>query len=132
MRLPALALTACLAVSGCFDPGNVDPDGGTRIRVNCDGVSASWPVQVTDLTGMPVTGADVTATNDANQSLKVTGKTDSRGIFLVDGAVVGTGPVTVRASYNGLSTNTGRFTFTPSECAGSVVEPRDLRLQLQR
>ena len=28
--------------------------------------------------------------------------------------------------------DTGRFTFTPAECAGSVVEPRDLRLQLQR
>lgn len=132
MRLPALAFAACLAASGCFDPGNVDPDGGTRVRVNCDMVSSTWPVEVVDLMGMPVTGADVTATNDANLSLKATGKTDARGIYLVDGKVVGTGPVTVRASFNGLNTNTGRFTFTPSECAGSLVEPRDLRLQLQR
>ncbi|MBL8917694.1 MAG: carboxypeptidase regulatory-like domain-containing protein [Myxococcaceae bacterium] len=131
MRLVPLAVVVSLAALGCLDPGNVDPDGG-RIRVNCDTTSSTWPVEVVDLGGLPVTGADVTATNDTNLSLKVTGKTDSRGIFLVDGKLVGTGPVTVRASFNGLNTNPGRFTFTPSECAGSLVEPRDLRLQLQR
>lgn len=120
-----------LALLGCLDPGNLAPDGG-RIRINCDTVSATWPVSVVDFQGMPVIGADVTAVNDANMSLKVAGKTDGRGIYLVDGSQLGGGPVTVTATFNGLRTNTGRFTFTPSECAGSIVEPRDLRLQLQR
>lgn len=128
----ALALVTSVVVLGCIDPGNIDPDGGTRIRVNCDTVSTTWPAQVLDLTGAPVVGADVTAVNDADLSLKATGKTDARGIFLVDGKVVGVGAVSVTATYNGLTTNVGRFTFTPSECAGSVVSPRDLRLQLQR
>jgi hypothetical protein len=122
-------VSSCLL--GCSGLGNVLPDGGHG-RVNCDTVSKLWPVEVIDLTGMPAGGADVTAINDANMSLKDSGKVDGRGIFRVDGAKVGTGPVTVRATLNGLSTNPGRFTFTPSECAGSLVEPRDLRLQLQR
>lgn len=126
------ALTAVLLVlTGCIDPGNIGPDGG-RIRVNCDMVSATWPVEVIDLAGAPVSGADVTAINDTDLSLKVAGKTDARGIFLVDGTKVGAGAVTVNATFNTLRTNTGRFTFTPSECAGSLVEPRDLRLQLMR
>lgn len=128
----ALALVASVVVLGCIDPGNIDPDGGTRIRVNCDTVSTTWPALVTDLAGAAVVGADVTAVNDGNLSLKSTGKTDARGVFLVDGKVVGVGAVSVTATFNGLTSNVGRFTFTPSECAGSVVTPRDLRLQLQR
>ncbi|MBE2250958.1 MAG: hypothetical protein IAE78_15580 [Myxococcus sp.] len=131
MRLALILLAVSVALLGCFDPGNVDPDGG-RIRVNCDTFSTAWPVQVTDLSGMAAVGADVTAINDTDMSKKSTGKTDARGIALVDGKVVGDGPVTVTATLNGLSTRPGRFTFTPSECAGSIVEPRDLRLQLQR
>ncbi len=128
----ALAIVTSVVVLGCFDPGNIDPDAGTRIRVNCDTVSTTWPALVTDLTGAPVIGADVTAINDGNLSLKSTGKSDARGIFLVDGKIVGVGAVSVTATFNGLTSNVGRFTFTPAECAGSVVEPRDLRLQLQR
>lgn len=128
----ALALVTSVVVLGCFDPGNIDPDAGTRIRVNCDTLSTTWPALVTDLNGAAVVGADVTAINDGNLSLKSTGKTDSRGIFLVDGKVVGVGAVSVTATFNGLTSNVGRFTFTPADCAGSVVEPRDLRLQLQR
>ncbi|MCU0696487.1 MAG: carboxypeptidase-like regulatory domain-containing protein [Myxococcaceae bacterium] len=128
-----LALPLCLAVLalGCLDPGNFDPDGG-RGRVNCDTFSTRWPVSVVDFSGMPVVGATVTATNDTDASKKVTGQTDGRGIFLVDGKDLGSGAVSVVATFNGSSTNTGRFTFTPSECAGSVVEPPDLRLQLVR
>jgi hypothetical protein len=128
----ALLFVVCVAVAGCFDPGNIDPDAGTRIRVNCDQVSSTWPVQVKDLAGAVVVGAEVTAVNDGAPSQKSAGTTDSRGIFLVDGKLVGTGTVTVKATFNGLTSNTGRFTFTPSECAGSIVEPRDLLLQLQR
>lgn len=127
----ALTLVVSVALLGCLDPGNVEADGG-RIRVNCDTFSTAWPVEVVDLMGMAVAGADVTAINDTTMSKKSTGKTDSRGIALIDGKVVGDGPVTVTATFNGLTSNRGRFTFTPSECAGSVVEPRDLRLQLQR
>jgi hypothetical protein len=127
----ALTFVVSIAVFGCLGPGNVDPDGG-RIRVSCDTISSTWPVEVLDLMGNPVAGADVTAINDTTMSKKSTGKTDSRGIALVDGKVVGDGPVTVTATFNGLTSSRGRFTFTPSECAGSIVEPRDLRLQLQR
>ena len=127
----ALTLVVSVALLGCIDPGNVEADGG-RIRVNCDTFSTAWPVEVLDLNGMAVAGADVTAINDGNLSLKSTGKSDARGIFLVDGKIVGVGAVSVTATFNGLTSNRGRFTFTPSECAGSIVEPRDLRLQLQR
>lgn len=130
MRFP-LALVLVIAVCGCIDPGNLGPDGG-RIRVNCDGNARSWPVKVVDLAGAPVVGADVTAINDSAPAKKFTAKTDSRGIALIDGEAVADGAVSVTATFNGLTSNTGRFTFTPSECAGSVVEPRDLRLQLQR
>lgn len=130
MRL-ALPLSACLLVVGCLGPGNLEADGG-HMRVNCDTFSSTWPVKVVDLAGAPAAGADVTAVNDGDQSLKVTGKTDAQGVFLVDGAKVGVGNVTVSGSFNGLNTDIGRFTFAPSECAGSVVTPRDLRLQLQR
>ncbi|MDP3231816.1 MAG: hypothetical protein Q8S33_03080 [Myxococcales bacterium] len=127
----ALTLVVSVALLGCIDPGNVEADGG-RIRVNCDTFSTTWPVEVVDLSGMAVAGADVTAINDTTMSKKSTGKTDNRGIALIDGKVVGDGPVTVTATFNGLTSNSGRFTFTPSECSGSIVEPRDLRLQLQR
>lgn len=130
MRSVLFAAASCCLL-GCSGLGNVLPDGGHR-RVNCDGVSTQWPVEVLDLSAMPAAGADVTAINEADMSLKDSGKTDARGIFRVDGSKVGSGAVTVKATFNGLTTNTGRFTFTPSECAGSVVEPRDLRLQLQR
>ncbi len=130
MRL-ALPFLACVLVAGCLGPGNLEADGG-HIRVNCDTFSTSWPVQVVDLAGMPAAGADVTAINDADLSLKVTGKTDAQGVYRVDGSKLGLGAVTVKATFNGLNTNVGRFTFAPSECAGSIVEPRDLRLQLQR
>lgn len=131
MRFALLLLVVSVALCGCIDPGNVEADGG-RIRVNCDPVSSTWPVLVIDLAGMAVAGADVTAINDTTMSKKSTGKTDNRGITLVDGKVVGDGPVTVIATFNGLTSNRGRFTFTPSDCSGSIVEPRDLRLQLQR
>jgi hypothetical protein len=127
----ALPLIVSIALLGCLDPGNVEADGG-RIRVNCDTFSTTWPVQVLDLTGMAVAGADVTAINDAAMSKKAVVKTDNRGIALIDGKLVGDGAVTVTATFNGLTSNRGRFTFAPSECAGSIVEPRDLRLQLQR
>jgi hypothetical protein len=127
----ALPFALAVLALGCLEPGNFDPDGG-RGRVNCDMFSTRWPVEVVDFSGMPVVGATVTATNDTDASKKATGVTDSRGIFLLDGKELGTGPVTVTATFNGVSTNTGRFTFTPSECSGSIVEPRDLRLQLVR
>jgi hypothetical protein len=130
MRL-SLTLVFVVSTLGCLDPGNFDPDGG-RGRVNCDTFSTRWPVEVVDFSGMPAVGATVTAVNDGDPSKKVTGVADARGVYLVDGKTLGTGPVTVTATLNGINTNPGRFTFTPSECSGSVVEPRDLRLQLIR
>jgi plastocyanin domain-containing protein len=127
----ALPLVVSIALLGCIDPGTVEADGG-RIRVNCELTSQLWPVLVVDLNGAPAPGAEVTAVNEADLSKKVTGTTDARGIFRVDGKVVGDGAVRVTGKLNGLNTNVGRFTFTPSECLGSTVEPRDLRLQLQR
>jgi hypothetical protein len=131
MRFALPTLLCAVAAIGCIDPGNIGPDGG-RIRVNCEMTAQLWPVEVVDLSGVPAPGAQVTAVNEADLSKKMTGTTDGRGIFRVDGKVVGDGAVRVTATLNGLNTNVGRFTFTPSECLGSAVEPRDLRLQLQR
>jgi hypothetical protein len=127
----ALAIVLSVVALGCLDPGNFDPDGG-RGRVNCDTFSTAWPVRITDLDDKPVVGATVTAVNDADASKKVTGMTDANGVYRVDGKNLGLGAVTVTATFMNINTNPGRFTFSPSECAGSVAEPRDLRLQLLR
>jgi hypothetical protein len=73
----------------------------------------------------------VTATNDADRTKTQTVTADGRGVGLLDGKSLGLGAVTVTAALGNLSSSPGRFTFFPSECAGSLVEPRDLRLQLR-
>jgi len=126
MRLTLIAVHA-LAVTAC-GASNLLPDGG-RAQLGCSGTSVTVPVKVLGLVGQPVSGASVTATWLAYDSLTQTLITDDRGVATVQ-AQLGPGVVRVAARSNSLSSRPADITFTGGACVDAAT-PRDVLLTLE-
>lgn len=126
MRRELLALSA-LAAAACGAPPSA-VDGG-RALLGCSQTPMTVPVTVLGLAGLPVSGAQVTATWLAYDGLTQTLVTDARGVAIVH-AQLGPGVVRLRAMLNELRSEPGDLTFSGGTCV-NAVSPQALTLNLE-
>lgn len=122
--LVAVPLAVLLACGGSGGGTTEDPD-----RLGCSPDQETWlPVQVIDVNGDPVGGAEITAKNITTGKI-VIATTNADGRTTALGQSLGSGTIQVSATFGSKSSGVRQATFVCGECT-CTFDPTSITLQL--